>query len=185
MDPASPNLATSGTPAEEATEELPTLEHGIPEPEVYLPGTPLWIWITIGTAVLALLLLIIWLIHRFKKPTPPTPPPAPNHLNAAISSLNRLEAALENQPLNEIASATSLIVRNYLATSCAEPALYQTSEEFRARQISLPKEATDLLNDLSDAKYSKSTTDQAQAKSFMTRSRTCLETIHAARNVTR
>ena len=184
MDPASPNLATSGTPPVEATEELPTLDHGLPDPEVYLPGTPLWVWIAIVTAALALILLIIWLVLRFKKPAPPTPPPAPNHLNTAIASLNRLETALENHPLNEIASAASLIVRNYLAASCAEPALYETSEEFRARQIALPKEATDLLNDLSDAKYSKSSTDQAQAVSFIKRSRTCLETIHAARNVT-
>jgi len=184
MDPASPNLTTAGTPAEEATEKLPTLEHGVPEPEVYLPGTPLWVWIAMGTAALALLLLIIWLIRRFKKTAPPTPPPAPNHLNTAIASLNQLETALENHPLNEIASAASLIVRNYLAASCAEPALYQTSEEFKARQIALPREAANLLNDLSDAKYSKSTTDQAKAVSFIERSRTCLKTIHAARNVT-
>ncbi|YCM45389.1 hypothetical protein V2O64_05055 [Verrucomicrobiaceae bacterium 227] len=184
MDPASPIPATSAPPALEASEELPTLEFGVPEPEVYLPGTPLWVWIAIGTAVLALLLLIIWLVRRFKKPAPPTPPPAPNHLNTAISSLNRLETVLENHPLNEIASAASLILRNYLAASCAEPALYETSEEFKARQMGLPKEATTLLNDLSDAKYSKSTTDQDKALSFIKRSRTCLETIHAARNVT-
>jgi|GEM_PF-881609 len=181
MDPASPNLTPSGTPADEVTEELPTLEHGVPEPEAYLPGTPLWVWIAVGAAALALLLLIIWLVRRFKKPVSPTPPPAPNHLHTAIAALNRLEAALENQPLNEIASATSLIVRNYLAASCAEPALYETTEEFKARQITLPREVTDLLNDLSDAKYSKSITNQVQAVSFLERSRTCLNTTHAAR----
>lgn len=180
--PSSTNSLT--TQAAETKEELPTLEHGIPEPEVYLPGTPTWVWITLGLASLVLLLLIIWLVRKFWKKSPPPPAPPINYLSRAIASLNQLEASTEDRPLNSISTEISLIVRNYFAATRSEPALYETTEEFQARQINLPKEAADLLTDLGNVKYSRSSTDQEKAVTFIERSRTCLETIHAAQNIT-
>ncbi|MGC6464565.1 MAG: hypothetical protein ACON38_06920 [Akkermansiaceae bacterium] len=182
MDPNQPRLSSPTTDNDQPVEELPTLVHGVPEPEVYLPPTPLWVWIAIGIASFLLLLLIIWLVRKFHKPALAPLPPA-NHLPKAIAGLNKLEASLDNQPLSEVSTEISLIIRSYFASTRAEPALYETTEEFQSRQIDLPKEATDLLNELSDAKYSKTSSDQARALAFIDRSRTCLETIHAARHL--
>lgn len=163
--------------------ELPTLEHGVPDAGSYLPGTPAWVWVAIGAGVVALLVLIVWLIRRFKKPVLPPLPPARDHFRDARTSLTSLANNLADRPINEIASEASLILRRYFASTCAEPALYQTNEEFAARQIDLPKEASDLLRDLNAAKYSKSITDRERAESFVNRSQTCLETINSARNI--
>jgi hypothetical protein len=77
-----------------------------------------------------------------------------------------------------------LAIRGYLAGSMSEPALYETVEEFKARQPNLPREAEALLTDLNAAKYSKSTIAPEQARDFVARSKQCLKTIHAAHTVT-
>ncbi len=167
------------------TENPPTLEHGIPDPETYLPGTPEWLWWAIGGGVLLFLLMAWGLFKIFYRPAiaPPVIPKR-DFFGMALKKLNSLEPECSNHPLAEIAAQASLALRAYLAGSMSEPALYETVEEFKARKTNLPREAETLLSDLNDAKYARSTIDTEKSREFITRSRQCLETIHSARTVT-
>ncbi len=162
-----------------------SLDHGIPDPETYLPGTPPWVWWLVVAAVL-LSLLLLWFIISYFRPSKVTPPSLPKRdfYAAASRSLRELEEDAHSRPLAEVAAHSSLAIRVYLAGSLSEPALYETVEEFKARQPNLPREAEALLSDLNDAKYSRSTIDPERARDFIDRSKQCLKTIHSAQNVT-
>ncbi len=162
-----------------------TLDHGIPDPETYLPGTPPWVWWLVAAGVI-LVLLLLWLLARHLNKSKPRPPTLQKRdfYGTASQSLRTLESDCETRPLAEIAAHCSLALRGYLASSMSEPALYETVEEFKARQPDLPREAEDLLTDLNDAKYARSTVDAERASGFIERSLACLKTIHAAQNVT-
>jgi len=166
-------------------EKPPSLDHGINDPETFLPEPITWIPWAIAGAVL-LILLLIWLTVWFFKKTKARPPAPPQKDFYPIASRNlrELEAECHSSPLAEIAARASLAIRAYLAGSMSEPALYETAEEFTARQGNLPRETEELLNDLNEAKYARSTIDPERAKGFVTRSQNCLKTTHAARNVT-
>jgi len=162
----------------------PSLEHGIPDPETYLPGTPIWVWWATAVGGL-LLLLIVWWLWKFFRRSSNAPPlmPKRDFFAAAMKSLESLKLDCDSRPLAEIAAHSSLAVRGYLAGSMSEPSLYETVEEFKARQPNLPREAETLLTDLNEAKYSKSTVHSERARDFVTRSEQCLKTLHAARTV--
>lgn len=165
-------------------EELPTLNHGIDAPETFLPAPPTWVPWAIAAGIILTLILIGFIIWIFRKPKAALPPPLRDFYAIASQRLDDLEGDCESSPLAEIAAQSSLAIRSYLAGSMSEPALYETVEEFKARQPNLPSEAEEILNDLNDAKYSKSTIDLERARSFVTRSQRCLRSIHASQNVT-
>jgi len=160
------------------SEELPTLDHGIPPPETYLPGTPLWYWWAAGVGAMAVILLL----HRawqILKPAPrATPPPKEDLFGPAMASLEELESSCGREDLSVIAARASLAVRVYLADSRSEPALYETAEEFQARQGILPSGANALLDELAEAKYAQSGPAKKKARGLIVRSRTCLEKLH-------
>ncbi len=160
--------------------ELPKLAHELPAPEDYLPGTPWWIWGLIGLGVILLLALLIWIIKRTLKDAAPPLQPQKNHYAIASASLTRLETDCGDKPLAQVASNASFAIRGYLAGVKNEPALYETTEEFKARNPSLPLAVTSLLDDLNDAKYAKSTIDESRARDFLTRSQSLLHTLHSA-----
>lgn len=162
-----------------------TLDHDIPAPETYLPGTPEWVWWSGSIGVILALIAILMLVKFLRRPKSTVPAiPKRDFYAAASKSLRSLDEQCESLPLAEIAAHSSLAIRVYLAGSMSEPALYETVEEFKARQPDLPREAEALLTDLNAAKYSKSTIAPEQARDFVTRSKQCLKTIHAAQNVT-
>lgn len=167
------------------TENPPSLEHGIPDPETYLPGTPGWVWWAIVGGVI-LLLLAGWFLFKllYRPSTQPPGLPTRDFYGSAMNRIKSLESDCDSKPLGEVAAHASLAIRSYLASSMSEPALYETVEEFKARQTNLPGEAETLLTDLNDTKYSKSTIDGEKAREFITRSQECLKTIHSARTVT-
>ncbi|MFT6179958.1 MAG: hypothetical protein ACI9NQ_001976 [Paracoccaceae bacterium] len=162
-----------------------TLDHDIPAPETYLPGTPEWVWWS-GSMGIVLAIILLWLLVKFLRRPKAGPPVIPKRdfYAAASKSLRSLEKNCESLPLAEVAAHSSLAIRGYLAGSMSEPALYETVEEFKARQPNLPREAEALLTDLNAAKYSKSTIAPEQARDFVARSKQCLKTIHAAHTVT-
>lgn len=162
-----------------------TLDHGIPDPETYLPGTSPWLWWLVGAGILVFLILA-WFLYRHFRKDKVSPPVLPKRdfYAAASSRLRELENDCDSRPLSEVAAHCSLAIRLYLAGSLSEPALYETVEEFKARQPDLPREAENLLSDLNEAKYSRSTIDPDRAREFIDRSKQCLKTIHAAQNVT-
>lgn len=162
----------------------PSLDHGLPDPVTYLPGTPPWVWALTVVAVLFILSTSYFLFRHFqgKQPASPTLPPK-DFYAAALQSLGEIEGECETRPLAEVAAQCSLSLRTYLAGSLSEPALYETVEEFRARQGELPSEAENLLSDLNEAKYSRSKADPTRAQAFIGQSKQCLKTIHSAQNI--
>jgi len=152
----------------EQQEKLPTLNHGVDAPETFLPAAPTWYPWAIAAAIILILLLICVLIRIFRKPkaTPPSLPKE-NFFQIASENLEKLVGQGDTRPLAEIAAHSSLAIRSYLAGSISEPALYETVEEFKARQVDLPNEAEELLSDLNEAKYSKSTIAPDKAQAFV------------------
>ncbi|MDB4652814.1 hypothetical protein OAE39_00915 [Akkermansiaceae bacterium] len=154
---------------------LPTLEHGIPDPETYLPETPDWFWWFLIGGVALTVLAIWWLIHLlFEKPKNKKEIPERDLFSPAMKVLDSLESQADKRLVSEIAAEASLAIRTYLAGARSEPALYETVEEFQARQAVLPADANQVLNRLNDAKYNKSDVDQTRSAKLIEESRVCL-----------
>ena len=162
-----------------ASDESPTLDHGIPPPETYLPGTPAWFWWTVAAGVLVVIALLVW-AFRILRPAPaPTALPKRDLFTPAQASLAELEEKCGELLVSEVAAKSSLALRTYLADERAEPALYETAEEFEARQTMLPAPANAFLNELNEAKYAKSSVNEERARKLVARSRECLHKLHA------
>jgi len=159
---------------------IPTLEHGIAPPEEFLPPTPWWIWSVIGVTLVLVILAILWIRKGIQPPLANDPPPLPDYYRIAKKRLKILQEEYRDRPLSEIAAEASLAVRGFLAGAMAEPALYETTEEFSQRDVVLPKDAADLLNDLNTTKYSPSHVSPELAEELVKRSRACLKTLHTA-----
>jgi hypothetical protein len=154
----------------------PSLEHGIPDPETYLPGTPDWYWwFLIGGIVLTILALLWFLKLLFQRPEKPQPLAGHDIYTPAIESLDSLASQCGTKLVSEVAAEASLSIRTYLAGSRSEPALYETVEEFQSRQSVLPADANHHLNELNDAKYSKSEVDETRSRGLVKQSKSCLE----------
>ena len=160
--------------------DLPALPHGLPDPNSFLPTISPWIW-ALGIAFLcAIIIGLGWLIFRSSKKHHPVSTSA-NPFQEALSHLETLERSLEGMPLSQIATETSLIVRRYFAATLSEPALYETTEEFQSRQIDLPQHVAELLNRLSNAKYSRSANDHRKGFEFVSQAKNTLNQSHSAR----
>jgi hypothetical protein len=153
----------------------PTLQHGIPDPETYLPETPDWfLWFLICGVILTIL-AIWWLIRLlFTEPKKTKPISDLDFFTPAMRVLDSLESQADERLISEIAAEASLAIRTYLAGAQAEPALYETVEEFQARQKILPADTNYVLNRLNDAKYDKSKIDQTLSSKLIEESRVCL-----------
>lgn len=153
----------------------PTLQHGIPGPETYLPETPDWfLWFLIFGVILTIL-AIWWLIRLLFTESKKTKPISSlDFFRPAMRVLDSLESQAHERLISEIAAEASLAIRTYLAGAQAEPALYETVEEFQARQTILPADANHVLNRLNDAKYDKSEIDQTFSSKLIEESRVCL-----------
>ena len=164
---------------------LPSLEHGIAPPEEFLPPTPWWVWSVIGVATILVLVGVLWIRKGIQPPPQEKALPPPDYYRNAIQRLGLLEERFSNHPLSEIAAEASLAVRGFLAGALAEPALYETTEEFSQRDVHLPKDAADLLNDLNTNKYSPSHASPELAKELVNRCQACLKTLHTASTLKR
>lgn len=153
----------------------PTLQHGIPGPETYLPETPDWfLWFLILGVILTIL-AIWWLIRLLFTETKKTKPISNlDFFRPAMKVLDSLESQAHERLISEIAAQASLAIRTYLAGAQAEPALYETVEEFQARQTILPADANHVLNRLNDAKYDQSEINQTLSSKLIEESRVCL-----------
>lgn len=157
----------------------PSLDHGIPPPETYLPGTPVWFWWTLGIGIVTLFILLVWALKLLRQ-APKTAAPVPRDLfTPSMATLANLEEECSREPVSVIAARASLTLRTYLADTRSEPALYETAEEFEARQSKLPASANAFLNDLNHAKYAKSSIDEERARQWIEQSRECLKKLHA------
>lgn len=152
-----------------------TLEHGIPDPEAYLPATPDWFWWFLIGGIVLTVLAIWWLIHLlFDKPKKSKPVSERDLYTPAMKVLDSLESQSSERLVSEIAAEASLAIRTYLAGARSEPALYETVEEFQARQAVLPADTNQVLNRLNDSKYDQSEIDQNRSSRLIEESRICL-----------
>ncbi|MDA7882144.1 hypothetical protein N9A94_07535 [Akkermansiaceae bacterium] len=159
---------------------LPSLEHGIAPPEEFLPPTPWWVWSVIILAALFVFFAVIWVRKSIHPPLEDKSPPLPDYYRTARKRLKNLQSQLANQPVSEIAAEASLAVRSFLSGALAEPALFETTEEFTQREVFLPKDAADLLSDLNHSKYSPSFISPELSEQLVNRSLACLKTLHTA-----
>lgn len=100
-----------------------------PSPEPFLPGAPWWPW-TVSAGLILLIILAIVLLPRRKKTA--VSHPRNETFQAALATLSKTPA----NPKDD-ATLASLALREYLSIAAADPALYETHEEYLARQDSL------------------------------------------------
>ncbi len=148
MSPATNIPAASASGHAGIAEEIPILDDPV-TPEGYLSpeglGSLEWTLIVAGAILLAGL-IAWWLVMR-KKPTDP-PPTAAEKALAEISDLETYKPSLK-----ECALKLSLILRRYISGNTADPALYETHQEFNLRVdslSSLPSSLQDYTRQLLD-----------------------------------
>jgi hypothetical protein len=109
-------------------------------PEALLPDHGLWPWWA-GAVLLAVAIAVI-LFLVFRKRQSAAEDPRKIRENAFSEALGVLSGIKAEDP-RDAAVQCSLILRKYLSVAAADPALYETHEEFIARR--------DALQSLSDA----------------------------------
>ena len=164
--------------------KLPSLEHGIASPEELLPPTQWWVWAIIVASAALVLLLLFWVRKSIHPPVINEAPPLPDYYRIAKDNLNKLQDQFAQRPVSEIAAEASLAVRSFLEGALSEPALFETTEESTSRDVYLPKDAADLLNDLNNSKYSPSQVSAELSAQLVNRSLSCLKTLHTANTLT-
>jgi hypothetical protein len=154
-----------------------------PENSSQLPGLPLGETLLAAFLLLIILAFVAWYFWKNRKITPTTSS-ARNSLVLARERLKALHDLPEETPLAEIATRISLVLRQYLADSQSENALYQTHEEFNASEDRLRRmdpdsrgKATAFLQELASSQYASPTPVPDQAEQFLTRGEATLETI--------
>jgi hypothetical protein len=150
-------------------------------PEALLPGHGLWWWwVVAGVLALAVGMVVFMLLIRGK-----VKPPDPALLRE--SAYREALAALSQNPpadTREAAVLASLSVRKYLSVAAADPALFETHEEFVSRHDALQAlmpEARDAATAgfarLAALKYAPVAPDLS-ASGVLTESRELLQTLH-------
>lgn len=142
----------------------------IADPQPLLPGVeiPLWFWIALSVVILALVASLVLFLTR--RGTTDQPPPSLSFYDEARRALESLREDLAGQPLASVATDASLVLRHYLASCLDEPALYETHEEFIARDDALDRlpagareRLSPLLNQLAECKYGPSRQNDTHA----------------------
>jgi len=117
---------------EEAEDALVLRELVPAEPLLPPPGLPLWAWLAIGAAVVALFGLAAFLRRAKRQKTDP----ARIREEAYRAALAELEPPATSG-MQEAATRVSVALRRYLAAVAGDPALFETHEEFVARHQAL------------------------------------------------
>jgi hypothetical protein len=161
-------------------EAPPTLDHGIPDPETFLPETPVWFWWVLGTGAIVVLILLVTSIRLLRPKADQPVLPKRDLFAPAMDALETLNEQCGRGLLSAVAAQASLALRMYLADARSEPALYETAEEFEARQTVLPQAVNSFLNELNEAKYAESSISEEKSRDLVARAQACLRKLHAA-----
>ena len=151
-------------------------------PEALLPDHGLWQWPAAITALLLLIAVIAFLIWKLSRPRPETRyalrEAAYRDALAAIDSIDCEQA-------RAAAVQASLILRKYLATAAADPALFETHEEFLSREDALQALFPDTrtaaaagFSRLASCKYAPDDPNET-ASAIVAESRELLQTLHS------
>lgn len=139
-----------------------------------------WWWLVAGIFFLAAVLVVVMLLIRGK-----AKPPTPAMLREAAYR-DALAALSDSSPDDARSAAvlTSIIVRKYLSIAAADPALFETHEEFIARHDALhaftpeARAAAETgFTRLAALKYAPRQVDASPAD-VISESRTLLQTLH-------
>jgi hypothetical protein len=105
-------------------------------PEALVPDSRVETWmIVVPVAVVFILALVTFLILRKKKSAPVDASVARNAARAeAIAALDAIPTSCSTR---EVAVRCSLIIRKYLSIAAADPALFETHEEYLSRHEAL------------------------------------------------
>ncbi len=163
----------------ESTASLELIE---PEPPVVLvPDTGWSLWLAAGLGM-ALVITAIVVIRMVRKKSSYASPAALREaaFRDALAALNAIRAA----ETRDIAVQASLILRSYLAAAAADPALYETHEEFISRHDALQSLTADARNAagtgfsrLATLKYAPQIPTESP-DTVLGESRSLLETLH-------
>lgn len=119
-------------------------------PEALLPDHGPWPWWLAAGVAVAVILVALWLVRKRKSPAADPRKIRENAYNEALAAI----AEIHSRDAREAAVRCSLVVRKYLSVSAADPALYETHEEFIARQDAL-KALTGAARAAADAGFSR------------------------------
>ncbi len=160
--------------------------YDIPDPDSLLPGLalPWWSWFVTGAFLAGSAYTLLRWLSRHRS----TASCSDNYFRDSCEAIEKFNPVLEELPLAEVATRTSLILRHYLALSLEDPALYETHEEFLLRSDSLqniPRGARErlapLLSELASAKYGPSRIDPAASKQIIDNSLRTLQGLESTR----
>lgn len=151
-------------------------------PEALVPAAGWSLWLIIAGIVIALIIAAIILIRVLLKKSS-APSPAALRESAFREALAALHAVKSTQT-RDAAVQSSLIVRKYLAAAAADPALYETHEEFISRHDSLQSLTPDArsaaetgFTRLALLKYAPDIPDEAP-EAILEESQVLLEALH-------
>lgn len=152
-----------------------------PAPEALLPDHGLWPWWAAAILLAAAIALVLYLVFRKRKPAAADARKVrEDAFREAIGSLS----GIRTDDPRDAAVQSSLVVRKYLSVAAGDPALFETHEEFIARQ-----DALQALNETARAAAEKGFTRLAALKygpeipgtpaaDVIMESRALLETLH-------
>lgn len=148
-------------------------------PESMVPDYGLWPWFLAGGILLVVLTAILIVVRKRKQKTDP-------HAARNAAFAEALAALEKSQPVDARGAAiqSSLILRKYLALAAADPALYETHEEFVSRHDALSVLSSDArtaaesgFTTLASLKYAPDLPSASPA-AVVADSRNLLETLH-------
>lgn len=105
-----------------------------PEPLLPAPGLPAWAWFALAAGVLAAALAAVVLVRLSRRRGASG---SPSLLQAAYREAATALKSVPEDRIQEAATWISAALRTYLARACADPALYETHEEFIGRSEAL------------------------------------------------
>jgi 4-amino-4-deoxy-L-arabinose transferase-like glycosyltransferase len=152
-----------------------------PLPDGLIPTHGMWPW-WVGAGLVAVLALILWRLLRPRRPA--AADPLESRHRAYVEALAALDAAQSAGGVREAAVQASLILRKYLSLAAADPALFETHEEFMARHHALSaltaparSAAADGFARLARLKYGPGD-PVVDSAALVSEARTLLETLH-------
>lgn len=151
-----------------------------PAPEALLPSHGLWPWWLAAALAAAIIITFSWFIIKRRNRAPDSQAARNEAYHEASTALARVHS----QDAREAAVHGSLILRRYLSLAAADPALFETHEEFISRHDALQplspaarEAANEGFTRLAALKYGPQA-PATPAADVIAESRRLLETLH-------
>jgi len=154
--------------------------HDAASPEALLPDHALVPWWAVAMLLALIVIIALYILFRKRKSAMDPEKIRKQAFHEAFQALSDIKV----QDPREAAVQSSLIIRRYLSVAAADPALYETHDEFVARRDALQSlneaartAADDGFRSLAALKYGPEVPSKP-ATDIVAESRTLLETLH-------